>query len=65
VLETIEAGNAGGGASDPMDISCLYHRRNFEAFIDAIESGQPFELDGKEARKSVELILRLYKAASK
>jgi predicted dehydrogenase len=65
VLESIAACNAGGGASDPMDISCLYHRRNFEAFIDAIEGGGPFELDGREARKSVDLILRLYQAASK
>ncbi len=33
------------------------------AFLEAIEQQKPFELDGQEARKSVELILRIYESA--
>jgi predicted dehydrogenase len=52
-----------GGAADPAAISHELHTRNFKAFIDALESGQKFALTGAEARKAVELILAIYKAA--
>ena len=55
--------NRTGGAADPKDIASEYHRRNLEAFLAAVERQTPFALDGKEARKSVELILALYAAA--
>ncbi|MGV8096049.1 MAG: Gfo/Idh/MocA family protein [Mangrovibacterium sp.] len=57
---TIEGG---GGVSDPMAISFEPHARNIAAFIDSIEQGNPFEIDGKEARKSVEIITGIYKSA--
>lgn len=53
----------GGGVSDPAAIQFEPHARNFAAFIDAIENNRPFEIDGYEARKSVELVLAIYKAA--
>ena len=53
----------GGGASDPSAISFEGHRRQFEAFIERVESGEPNELDGAEARKAVEIILAVYRSA--
>ncbi len=55
----------GGGVSDPAAIQFEPHARNFAAFIDAAENNRPFEIDGYEARKSVEIILAIYKAARK
>jgi UDP-N-acetyl-2-amino-2-deoxyglucuronate dehydrogenase len=53
----------GGGVSDPAAISHELHTRNFKTFIDTLESGRDFALSGTEARKAVELILAIYKAA--
>ena len=57
--------NAGGsgGAADPGAISHINHRKNFAAFIDALESKSDFTINGTEARKSVEVILAIYKSA--
>ncbi len=58
-------GRAGspGGASDPAAISHQNHARNFAAFLDALDTGTSFEIDGIQARKSVELILAIYRSA--
>ncbi len=54
---------SGGGASDPSAISFTGHQRQLQDFIKAIRSGgKPF-IDGKEGRKSVEIILAIYKAS--
>ena len=53
----------GGGVSDPMAIPFEPHARNIAAFISSVETGLPFEIDGNEARKSVEIILGIYKSA--
>lgn len=53
----------GGGVSDPMAIPFEPHARNIAAFISSVETGLPFEIDGHEARKSVEIILGIYKSA--
>lgn len=55
----------GGGVSDPAAIPFQPHARNFAAFIHALENNTPFEIDGAEARKSVEIILRMYDSARK
>lgn len=52
--------HGGGGVSDPGAIPYENHTQNIVAFLQAIDSGKPFEIDGKEARKAVELILRIY-----
>ncbi len=52
-----------GGVSDPAAISHHTHTRSFEAFVAALEEGRGFEIDGAEARKSVELILAVYESA--
>ena len=55
----------GGGVSDPAAIQFEPHARNIAAFIVSIENQQPFEIDGNEARKSVEIVLAIYKSAKK
>lgn len=52
-----------GGASGPAAISYQGHCRNFQAFIDALDSGSDFCIDGAEARKAVEVVLTIYKSA--
>jgi len=53
----------GGGVSDPMAIPFEPHARNIAAFIRSIEQNRPFEIDGREARKSVEIVLGIYESA--
>jgi UDP-N-acetyl-2-amino-2-deoxyglucuronate dehydrogenase len=53
----------GGGVSDPAAIPFEPHARNIAAFIDAVGSDKPFEVDGAEARKAVEIILAIYTSA--
>ncbi len=53
----------GGGVSDPMAIPFQPHARNIAAFIESVEKNTPFEIDGAEARKSVEIIQGIYESA--
>ncbi len=53
----------GGGVADPAAITHENHTRNFKAFLDALEKGEPFWIDGAEARKAVEVILAIYRSA--
>ena len=63
ILEKYGQQSSGGGAADPGDIDFKYHKANIEAFIDAIDTGKQFALDGKEGRKAVELVLAIYESA--
>ncbi|MEL7588681.1 MAG: Gfo/Idh/MocA family oxidoreductase [Prolixibacteraceae bacterium] len=63
IKEKYSAIEGGGGVSDPMAIPFEPHARNIAAFIEAVEQGKPFEIDGTEARKSVEIITAIYRAA--
>lgn len=59
-----QAGNSSaGGASDPSSIPFELHARNIEAFIKALDEDRPFEIDGREARKAVEIVLAIYQSA--
>ena len=51
----------GGGVSDPGAIPYENHTRNIAAFLKAIETAQPFAIDGTEAKKAVDLILKIYR----
>jgi UDP-N-acetyl-2-amino-2-deoxyglucuronate dehydrogenase len=53
----------GGGVADPAAIPFEPHARNIAAFIESVESGHRFEIDGREARKAVEIILAIYSSA--
>jgi predicted dehydrogenase len=52
-----------GGASDPRAISHAGHRKQFEDFLCALKTGGKPLVDGPEGRKSVEIILGIYKSA--
>ena len=53
----------GGGAADPTAIGHHGHTMQFKDVIKAIKSGKPPMIDGPEGRRSVEVILAIYKAA--
>jgi UDP-N-acetyl-2-amino-2-deoxyglucuronate dehydrogenase len=54
---------ASGGVADPGDIEFKNHTKNIAAFIDAIDQGKKFDLDGAEGKKAVELILAIYESS--
>jgi predicted dehydrogenase len=51
------------GASDPRGITHEGHRAQLADFLEAIEQGQAPLVDGKEGRKSVEIIRAIYLSA--
>ena len=53
----------GGGAADPAAIGHHAHAELFREFLKAIKDGTSPRLDGHEGRRSVELILAIYKSA--
>ncbi|MBM4005001.1 MAG: Gfo/Idh/MocA family oxidoreductase [Planctomycetes bacterium] len=53
----------GGGAADPSAIGHHGHARQFRDFADAIRKGRAPSIDGAEGRRSVEVILAIYKSA--
>lgn len=53
----------GSGASDPKGFSYEMHRRQIHEFITALREAKPVALDGQEARKSLEIILAIYRSA--
>ena len=57
------ADTVGGGASDPSAIKFDKHTANFEAFVRALDRGEKPELDGREGRKALEIILAIYESA--
>lgn len=57
------ANETGGGASDPSAIGHAAHTLQFRDFFKAIKTGNQPLVDGIEGRRSVEIILAIYKAA--
>ncbi|MGF1581741.1 MAG: Gfo/Idh/MocA family protein [Gemmataceae bacterium] len=55
---------ASGGSSDPAAISYEGHRRQLADFVAAIQENREPLVDGREGRRSVEVILAIYKAAT-
>jgi predicted dehydrogenase len=55
---------ASGGSSNPAAISHVGHARQLTDFVQAIETGRPPLVDGREGRKAVEVILAIYQAAA-
>lgn len=53
----------GGGAADPTAIGHQAHTKQFKDVLKAIKTGGPMMVDGPEGRRSVEVILGVYKAA--
>lgn len=52
-----------GGVADPADISYMGHQKQIEDLLLAIENGNPPLIDGREGRKSVEIVLAAYESA--
>ena len=55
--------SGGGGAADPSAIGHHGHARQFRDVLQAIQKGVAPSVDGQEGRRSVEVILAVYKAA--
>jgi len=53
----------GGGAADPAAIGHHGHAAQFADVFDAIRTGKDPQIDGREGRKSVELIAAIYQSA--
>ena len=56
-------GMVGAGAADPSAISYVHHREQIKDFLHAIETGSQPVCDGREGRKSVEIIMALYRSS--
>lgn len=63
VKEFENATQTGGGAADPAAIGHSFHAKQFRDVLKAIKSGGTPAIDGREGRRSVEVILAIYKAA--
>jgi predicted dehydrogenase len=63
ILKKYSEIEGGGGTSDPGAIPFQPHARNIAAFIRSVEEQRPFEIDGPEARKSVEIVTAIYQSA--
>jgi predicted dehydrogenase len=58
-----ERKSTGGGASDPAAIGHHGHAKQFREFVEAVRKNRSPAIDGHEGRRSVEIILGVYKAA--
>lgn len=64
ILATLgKSSETSGGAADPKAISFAGHQRQFEDFLKALASGSEPVVDGREGRKSVEIILAIYESS--
>lgn len=63
VGEKIAAEDKGDPSADPLALDYQNHRRQLADFLDAVRKGRPPMVDVKEARKSVEIVLGIYKAS--
>ena len=53
----------GGGAADPKAIGHQAHARVFKNFLECVAKNRAPDIDGREGRKSVEIVLAIYQAA--
>jgi len=58
-----ERQGGGGGASDPRSIGHGAHAKQLADFVAAIKQDRPPAIDGREGRRSVEIILGIYESA--
>ena len=59
VIEDSQCGSSNAGS-----IPCIQHQRAIEAFVASCQGGKPYPIDGREARKSVDLIERIYRSGA-
>jgi UDP-N-acetyl-2-amino-2-deoxyglucuronate dehydrogenase len=65
IVHAAMAGQTGfkAGASDPRGITHVGHRDQLADFLQAIDQGRDPVVDGREGRKSVEIIRAIYRSA--
>lgn len=64
ILEAMNSRKStGGGAGDPTAIGHHGHSRQFQDLLDAVKKNKAPSVDGREGRRSVEIILAIYKSA--
>ncbi len=63
VHDAMAKGGDTGGGSDPRGITHEGHRAQLEDFLNAIETNKEPQVDGREGRKSIEIIRGIYKSA--
>ncbi|MDO4630311.1 MAG: Gfo/Idh/MocA family oxidoreductase [Planctomycetia bacterium] len=61
--EMLSSKSSGGGAADPSAISFKGHAKLFADMIHAVETDTEPKVNGPEGRRSVEIILGIYKSA--
>ena len=61
--EKFKAGSGPGGSTDPAAISYQAHKAQFTEIVGALAAGGKPRVDGREARKAVEIILAIYRSA--
>jgi predicted dehydrogenase len=54
---------ASGGSADPKAIGHEGHRRQLADFVDAVRTGRPPKVDGREGKRAVDLICAIYESA--
>lgn len=54
---------ASSGAAAPMDITASAHTAQFQDFVEAVRDTRPPRVDGREGRKSIELVEAIYRSA--
>ncbi|NLN79254.1 MAG: Gfo/Idh/MocA family oxidoreductase [Armatimonadetes bacterium] len=60
VAETVETGS---GSTSPMAITAIGHKAQINDMVDAINQDRPPVVDGREARKSIEIISAIYQSS--
>ncbi|MDD6030043.1 MAG: Gfo/Idh/MocA family oxidoreductase [Kiritimatiellae bacterium] len=60
---TVVVEDAAHGSSHAAAIPCEQHRACIAAFMESVRGGAPYPIDGAEARKSVDLVERIYRSA--
>jgi predicted dehydrogenase len=63
IFAAMAKAGATGGGSDPRGITHEGHRQQLSDFLAAIDEDRPAFVDGREGRKSVEIIRAIYKSA--
>jgi UDP-N-acetyl-2-amino-2-deoxyglucuronate dehydrogenase len=58
-----ETGEVGAGAADPRAIDFSGQQKKFEEAVRSLKDGKKPLIDGPEARKSIEIILAIYRSA--
>lgn len=59
----LNEGEAGAGAADPSAIDFVWHQRNFEDVLNALDNGIKPLVDGFEGRRSIALLNAIYRSA--